>query len=552
MDYQKREIPTCEVCQKPANQTCGGCKLVFYCSRAHQKLGWREGHKLRCCAFKVQFSDTVGRHMVATRDIKQGEMILKEKPAAIGPKMASPVQCLACYKKLEPIKMEDNKTYDFYKCSSCHWPMCGPKCEKAEVHKAECKIMTDRQFKCTIKYEQPDKIESAYCVIAPLRVLLMKESNPLQYENVLSLESHLDERVNTPLYTVLKANLVTFIIQVLGLHIDEETILKVASIFDTNSFEVRTPDGSKRMRGIYVTAAMMNHSCTPNTRHVFLGDEYNFALIATMPIAKGELITATYTQSLWGTLDRRRHLQTTKCFYCECARCKDPTEFDTHLGNIYCSMCNGPSGLNKGAMLMSTNPLDEGAVWKCEKCDHTILSKQMFWGNNALKGDLNKINKLNPRGFEEFITKYSQTLHPTNHLVLQAKLSLIQIYGNQKGYTLSELPDHLLKRKIDLCHELLEISDKIEPGWTRLRGTLLLDLQSAMTVETKREYEAEKITKAAAQDQLMESMTLLQEATNILRVEPYMRETLEAKIRELASQLEDKMEEKNGSELSVD
>lgn len=63
----------------------------------------------------------------------------------------------------------------------------------------------------------------------------------------------------------------------------------------------------------------------------------------------------------------------------------------------------------------------------------------------------------------------------------------------------TELPDHLLKRKIDLCHELLEISDKIEPGWTRLRGTLLLDLQSAMTVETKREYEAEKITKAAAQ-----------------------------------------------------
>lgn len=35
----------------------------------------------------------------------------------------------------------------------------------------------------------------------------------------------------------------------------------------------------------------------------------------------------------------------------------------------------------------------------------------------------------------------------------------------------------------------------------------------------------------------MESMTLLQEATNILRVEPHMKEVLERKIQELSSQL---------------
>lgn len=434
----KREIPTCEVCQKPANQTCGGCKLVYYCSKAHQKLGWREGHKFKCCAFKIQYSDNVGRHMVATRDIQQGEMIMKEKPAVIGPRMSSPAHCLSCGMKLEPTKIGDK--YDFYKCSICCWPMCGQKCEKAEIHKAECKIMTDMKYKCTIKYEQPNKSEAAYCVIAPLRVLLMKQSNPQQYENICNLESHMDQRIGTPLYTILKANLTTFIIQVLGMDFDEETILKVASIFDTNAFDVRSPDGSKRLRAIYVTASMMNHSCRPNTRHIYLGDDYNMALIATVPIAKGELITATYTQSLWGTLDRRRHLKINKCFDCDCERCTDPTELGTNLGNIYCSLCNGPGSehsLTKGAMLLSTNPLDESATWKCEKCDHFILSKQMFWGNNALKQDLNKLSKISPKGFEEFIQKYSQTLHPTNHLVIQAKLALTQIYGNQKGYILS-------------------------------------------------------------------------------------------------------------------
>nr|XP_013189670.1 unnamed protein product [Amyelois transitella] len=548
---QKREIPTCEVCQQPANQTCGGCKLVYYCTKAHQKLGWREGHKFKCCAFKVQVSDKIGRHMIATRDIKAGEMILKEKPAVIGPRISCAPHCLGCGKKLEPMKIEDK--YDYYKCSMCNWPMCGPKCEKADVHKPECKTMSDRKYKCTIKYEKPDKNEAAYCVISPLRVLLMKTTNPPQYENILSLESHLEDRKDTPLYLVLKANLVTFIVQVLGMPFDEETILKVASIFDTNAFDVRSVDGTKRSRAIYVTASMMNHNCKANTRHIFIGDDYIMAVIATVPIAKGELITTTYTQSLWGTLDRRRHLKNNKCFDCECERCTDPTELGTYLGSIYCSMCNGPFSnpeSTKRPMLISTNPLDEGALWKCEECNHFIHGRQMVWGNNALSQDLNKLNKNGPKEFEEFIERYSNTMHPSNHLIVQAKLALIQIYGNYKGYTLSELPDHLLTRKIDLCHELLELADKLDPGFTRFRGTLLLDLQAAMTMQTKRDFENGKITKAGAQDQLMESMVLLQEATNILRVEPHMRDALEAKIQDLSSQLELGEELTNGNGVS--
>lgn len=554
MDFLNLALPSCNVCQKPANQTCGGCKLVYYCTKAHQKLGWKEGHKFKCCAFKVQFTENIGRHMVATRDIKQGEMILKEKPAVFGPRMASTAHCLACNKKLQPLKNIDNK-FDFYKCTSCRWPMCGPVCEKSVVHKPECTIMTQRKYKCSISYQTPDKQEAAYCVIAPLRMLLMKESDPMQYENLINLESHVEERSMTPLYTVLKANLVTFIIQVLGMAFDEETILKVASIFDTNSFDVRSPESLQRFRAIYVTASMMNHNCRPNTRHIYMGDEFHIAIIATVPIAKGELITATYTQTLWGSLDRRRHLRTTKCFECDCERCKDPTELGTYIGNIYCSVCNGPGSehcLTKGAMLVSTNPLDETAPWKCEKCDHSILGKQMFWGNNALKQDLGKLDKTNPQEFEDFIDKYKQTLHPNNHLVLQAKLSLVQMYGNYKGFLLPDLPDNLLKRKIDICHELIEIADVLEPGWSKFRGTLLLELQAAMAFQIKREFEEDKLTKTNAQEQLMETMVLLEEATNILKVEPHMKDILEAKIKNLGLQLEDEVIDDSPSPTTTD
>lgn len=447
MDFTKREIPKCEVCQQPANQTCGGCKLVYYCSKAHQKHAWKEGHKFQCRPYKIEHSDKIGRHMVATRDIKQGEAILKEKPAASGPRISCQPHCLSCNKKLAPIQIDDR--LDFYKCTKCNWPMCDLDCENAEPHREECRLMTESNYKCDIKYESPDKMEAAYCIIAPMRVLLMSRTNPHQYESIMSLESHLEDRKNTRLYKVLKANLVTFINRVLKLPFDEETILKVASIFDTNSFDVRSADGSKRLRAIYVIASMMNHDCKPNTRHVYLGDDNTLALIATVPIAKGEMITATYTQSLYGTLDRRRHIKVNKCFDCDCARCRDPTEFGTYLGNIYCSVCNGSLSNNScktEAKMVSTNPLDESAPWQCEKCGYTIQSRQMFWGNDALKQELNALNKSGPKGFEEFIDKYSATLHSTNHLVIQAKLALMQIYGNYKGYTLTgNLMRYLIK-----------------------------------------------------------------------------------------------------------
>lgn len=58
--------------------------------------------------------------------------------------------------------------------------------------------------------------------------------------------------------------------------------------------------------------------------------------------------------------------------------------------------------------------------------------------------------------------------------------------------------DKCLRRKIDLCHELLEIADILEPGYSRFRGNLLYDLQAAMVVQTKRDYDNETITKDAA------------------------------------------------------
>lgn len=140
--------------------------------------------------------------MTATRDIKAGDVILREKPLIFGPKIISVPICLGCHKYVQPqdipvkvpssplptsaagnrkrnpkpkVKTERN----YYKCSTCKWPLCGRECEKLPAHLDECQLMAERKFQCSIDYNAQDehRKESAYCAILPLRCLLQKKTN---------------------------------------------------------------------------------------------------------------------------------------------------------------------------------------------------------------------------------------------------------------------------------------------------------------------------------------------------------------------------------------
>lgn len=66
-------------------------------------------------------------------------------------------------------------------------------------------------------------------------------------------------------------------------------------------------------------------------------------------------------------------------------------------------------------------------------------------------------------------------------------------------FFISEMSDELIERKIELCNELLNVADTLEPGLSRFRGSLLFDLQAAMAVQAKRNYVNGQITKKTAQ-----------------------------------------------------
>ncbi|XP_069699805.1 SET domain-containing protein SmydA-8-like isoform X2 [Periplaneta americana] len=523
---------SCAVCQAQATQCCSGCHSVFYCNRDHQKQHWKV-HKTQCTPYKLSISTQLGYYMVATRDIKQGEIIIKEEPIAIGPKVVSLPICLGCSRR---IRVCEDK--EVYYCSGCSWPLCGPQCETHPVHVPECNLMKERGFRATIKLQGEGKKEAAYCSITPLRCLLLKKRDPSKYERLLKLQSHLEERKDTTLYNIFKNNIVGFLRDGLAMtEFSEETILRVTAILDTNSFEIRHSEGDVKIRGLYPKAAMLSHDCKPNTKHVFKGSKHVLELVSTVPIRKGDIISTTYTQTLWGTLARRAHLKQSKCFDCTCARCSDPTEFETYLGSINCSQCR-KSATRSESKILSTDPLDPAAPWKCDVCSHTIPGRQMSWGNDAIRQEITLLDKSKPENLEGFLEKYKDALHQKNWHMLEVKYALSQMYGNIPGYLLSELSSRQLERKINLCTELLEIADVLDPGASRIRGLLLYDLQAAMVVQAKRDLAEDKVTKSAAQDIMVESMTLLQQAAEILKTEADMAQLLEEKLVNLSKELE--------------
>lgn len=56
-----------------------------------------------------------------------------------------------------------------------------------------------------------------------------------------------------------------------------------------------------------------------------------------------------------------------------------------------------------------------------------------------------------------------------------------------------------INRKVELCRELLTVADTIDGGWSIFRGQLLLDLQEALAIQAKQQYQNDLITREGAQ-----------------------------------------------------
>ncbi|KFB47849.1 hypothetical protein ZHAS_00015897 [Anopheles sinensis] len=510
MEVEKK----CGLCGEASKHKCAGCQLVYYCCPEHQKKHWRVKHKNECAKpYELAKNEEIGRFFVATKAIAKDTILFTENPLVIGPKWnldeyeqrSAIVPCVGCFADCH---------LGQFQCGLCRWPACKPDCPgltNANLHGLECGIL---------RFGHPpkpgDDPESffeyyRYDALLVLKCLATQIRSPALFDQMINLESHYEARKGTRYFRDADERVVSYLIrnfleplqklelkegkQVLKI-CDRKTLHMISGILEVNAMVIPLANG-REICGLYPIGCMLEHCCIPNSFYTFdCSKGMKLTFKAGRDIKKGEHLSTTYTHSLWGTQLRREHLKTNKYFSCKCERCSDPTELGTFLSAL---RCMGLEGEPCGGFQLPIDPLSDVSDWKCNNCPVQITYDQVNFLMSKIGEEVDDVmgRKSSVKEFEDLIHKLQNFLHPNHFHLLTLKHSLVQMYGHFKGFLLSELPDEMLKRKLQMCRDMMRIIDTLDPQSFRLSlyaGVILLEQQAALlelTKRTQRKSEAE-------------------------------------------------------------
>lgn len=478
--------------------------------------------------WNIDKDEKYGRYMVAVRDIAPGEIILTEEPLMWGPNPTNPVLvCVGCYRHIN----EDQRVPG---CSRCQLPVCSENCQNNEKHEhMECKLFEKFRHSFNFRNEAGDyDIDKVpYTVILIVRLLLMKEKSPENWKIFNHLESLLDEWKSMGSWENDQEETVCIIRDKLGMKsFGQEEILKVIAVCCTNTFsKFLEPDAEvaadsehvavgTKIRLLYPLSAMMSHSCCPNAEQSIhaLSDNLLFVLRASRQINCGEQIMISYTELLSNTINRQFNLLTSKLFVCQCRRCIDPTDLGSYSSALKCTICMKKSPASVGSILSCPANTDQ---WQCNKCKSKFTTVNIQNLVFKIHDELDKVIESPVVGVEDvekFLKKYSKFLHPHNGILTRAKYNLCGQYGRMPGYTLMEMTPTQLQRKKELCTEMMEVLDLLQPGRTSRRGLILYELHMALLLLGKMNLQSDQ----GAKKDLKKSLSCLKESLDILKDEP--------------------------------
>lgn len=90
---------------------------------------------------------------------------------------------------------------------------------------------------------------------------------------------------------------------------------------------------------------------------------------------------------------------------------------------------------------------------------------------------------------EEMLFHYQKLLHPNNYLIMDIMHNLVHIYAGKESLTRPEK-----ERKIQLCHIVLDVLGRVDPGFTTWRGTLIQEMIHTLMMISKEDHTAARIT----------------------------------------------------------
>ncbi|XP_017758947.1 PREDICTED: protein msta-like [Eufriesea mexicana] len=434
----------CPICNKRATLKCSGCKQQFYCKKEHQRRDWPR-HRSACQAWEIRENSELGRHLLASRDLNPGDVIVSESPLVWGPALHSDQRvCIGCGKRCNI-----SSTI----CMNCLWPSCGTECPNLTYknsHDSECLFL--------IK----SRIIPRSDVLLVIRMLLLWRKKSKRWSSLEKLQSHENLRgPGTEAYEETM-NIIQYIERILPDSASKDIVRKICGIIDVNALDTIPPEGSV---AIYEIACLLEHSCLANTRHSFTIDDKGrprIMVIAVCPIKKGEHLSTMYTHALWATKERRAHLLETKYFSCHCKRCADPTELGTHLGSLKCPQDNG--------FILPKNPLDFDSEWGCDSCPGILTAAEVTQFVEKMEEDVDDVMRQAKKDkMLNLLSRLTTLLHPGHQQCITVSHSLIQLLPADDP------------KKSELCKRIIETVKILDPYGVRLALYTVVALRELST-----------------------------------------------------------------------
>ncbi|KAI4495766.1 hypothetical protein M0802_008389 [Mischocyttarus mexicanus] len=458
----------------------------------HGKLN----NDLKSCsdAVALRFDNNRGRHLVATRDICAGTVLIVDQPFSSSiDKEALDRNCFHCYSSL---KLEDNVRIPCYMCQTVSY--CTETCRNESwemYHKYECAILNlffDEGFnkgknkfshlllayRTTLiaalspnekNHNNTEKIyKSSSLNLEFFKHHQSKEKDtvisnankiydPLDYRTVLQLESHctnVDPNVNAirSIEAVFVAKCLIFSFNEIGIDsLDNNKFIALATAtlqhlqaINYNAYEIVenvrneiTHVWEPRNVGcaIYTTVSLTNHSCYPNVvRHSYPSGK---VVVRTLRcISKGNEILDCYGPQFLSEekLARRDYLWTKYLFMCKCDACKYNWRLPLpDMLNFKCKTCSQ-------ADYSFTEETKNGMhkIKHCPQCneklDYRKLKKQLI---RSIEKRINAISKMYQGYYEEALNQLldhidfvDKFLETPNTESIKTQQCLIQCYNS--------------------------------------------------------------------------------------------------------------------------
>ncbi|KIY43557.1 SET domain-containing protein [Fistulina hepatica ATCC 64428] len=312
-------------------------------------------------ALQIRVTEKHGRGIFAKESISQGGRLLSTPPHMAV--LATPyltVHCSCCLK---------NSASALKRCTSCQTVYyCSPACQNVDwkEHKNECSAL--QRWRQQAPKDAPSIPSDAVRCMGRLlwtrarkqdilKVFLTDRTGmqPSEYE----LHTHLAQALVRFMGVSSPSQLAEFGIASTGELVD------FISRFVTNSFAATTPDLTPIGTSVSPLVALINHSCDPNAVVVWPSssndrDRPLMHVVALKPVSPGEEILTSYIDVTVPTALRRKSLQSTYHFTCDCPLCSadtaskcDPRE------SISCpKSCGGRCNI----------PSDDDPLTRCDRC----------------------------------------------------------------------------------------------------------------------------------------------------------------------------------------